>query len=206
MKNLKMESENKYIGDEAFIKMLEHYKCPAPLHLIKMRFAGAVCSPNLEVTPAGIISSFWKDGQTPRLETKKEADLFFKFFMGLWDDVFQNVKDNKIKLSAIKTKTAKDLTAACKIRYQEVEEGYVEGFWGGRENLKIPAYVAELMDSLTNLSEVYTTLAKKLSKDADLEEIAKTLKFSDKMVEKAVNFIIENTVLPRVEELSRKVN
>ena len=95
-----MESQNKYIGDESLKKFLGHYGCPTPLPVVKMKFAGAVCSPNLDLRPADVISSFWPAGQAPRLETKNEADLFFKFFMGLWDEVFQKVRENKIKLSA----------------------------------------------------------------------------------------------------------
>ena len=75
-----MESQNKYIGDESFKKFLGHYGCPTPLPVVKMKFAGAVCSPNLDLRPADVISSFWPAGQAPRLETKNEADLFFKFF------------------------------------------------------------------------------------------------------------------------------
>ena len=85
--------ENKYIGDEKMQKMLEHYKCETPLEVIKMRFAGAICSPNLDLHPADVIASFWPQGQSPRLQTKEEADLFFKFFMGLWDSVFNDVKN-----------------------------------------------------------------------------------------------------------------
>lgn len=92
-----MESQNKYIGDESFKKFLGHYGCPTPLPVVKMKFAGAVCSPNLDLRPADVISSFWPAGQAPRLETKNEADLFFKFFMGLWDEVFK--KSEKTKLN-----------------------------------------------------------------------------------------------------------
>jgi len=87
-----MKSQNKYIGDDKFVKMLEHYNCPAPINVVKMRFFGAICSPNMELRPTDVISSFWEEGQTPRLETKDEAELFFKFFMGLWDDCFEKVK------------------------------------------------------------------------------------------------------------------
>ena len=73
--------QNKYIGDESFIKMLEHYACPTPLGVVKMRFAGAICSPNLKLRPPDVISSFWEEGRAPRLETKAEADLFLKFFI-----------------------------------------------------------------------------------------------------------------------------
>jgi len=61
--------ENKYIGDEKMNKLLEHYSCPTPLEIVKMRFIGAICSPNLELRPTDVISSFWPAGQSPRLHT-----------------------------------------------------------------------------------------------------------------------------------------
>lgn len=201
-----MESQNKYIGDESFKKFLEHYDCPTPLPVVKMKFAGAVCSPNLELRPADVISSFWPEGRAPRLETKNEADLFFKFFMGLWDEVFQKVKQNKIKLEPVKLSTKEQIREACAARFAEVEGGYVEGFWGGKEDFKLPAFIAQMIDSLTELSGVYNTLAKKLDNGGNLEEISNTFRYTDKMVEKAVSFIIENSVLPRIDSLRRVVN
>ena len=201
-----MESQNKYIGDESFKKFLGHYGCPTPLAVVKMKFAGAVCSPNLDLRPADVISSFWPEGKTPRLETKNEADLFFKFFMGLWDEIFKKVRENKIKLSPIKLSGREQLREACAARFAEVEGGYVEGFWGGREDLKLPAFIAQVIDSLTELSGVYNTLAKKLDKAENLEEISNTFRYTDKMVEKAVSFIIENSVLPRIDSLQRVVH
>lgn len=201
-----MQTENQYIGDEKFTKMLEHYKCPTPLEVIKMRFAGAVCSPNLELRPTDVISSFWPSGQSPRLETKDEADLFFKFFMGLWDEVFKKVKQNKLALPKVGFKSTEEVKANCERRFAEIEYGYVEGFWGGKEDLKIPTYLAQVIDSLSDLSSVYKALAKKLDKGADLSEIANTFTETDRMVEKAISFIIENSVLPRIESLQRVLN
>ena len=198
-----MKSENKYIGDEAFQKMLEHYKCPTPLDIVRLRFAGAVCSPNLELRPSDVISSFWPQGQAPRLETKDEADLFFKFFMGLWDEVFENVKLNRIRLPK---QNPADLKFWCEARFNEIEWGYVEGFWGGKEDLKLPSYLAQLIDSLTEMSGVYNTLAKKLDKAENITEISKHLAYTDTMVEKTIAFIIENSVLPRIESLQRLVH
>lgn len=197
---------NKYIGDDAFIKMLEHYKCPTPLYLIKMKFAGAICSPNMELRPTDVISSFWEQGQEPRLETKDEADLFFKFFMGLWDEIFDLVKLNKIVFEKVKYKTKDDLINLCHRRFAEVEFGYLEGFWGGLDDLKISAYLAEIIDSLSELSSVYNVLIKKLDRTENISDIAKTLEHTDKMVERAISFIIENSVLPRIETLTRVVH
>jgi hypothetical protein len=191
---------NKYIGDDSFIKMLEHYECPTPLDVIKMRFAGAICSPNLNLRPTDVISSFWEEGKTPRLETKAEADLFFKFFMGLWDDIFDDVKLAKVKLPTIKEK---DLDIFCQRRYDQIEQGYVEGFFGGEENLKMPGYLAQIVDSLTEMAVLYRKIADKGEKSSAVWD---AVKHTDKVVERSITFIIENSVLPRIEDIKRTVN
>lgn len=191
---------NKYIGDESFTKMLEHYSCPTPLNIIKMRFAGAICSPNMKLRPTDVIASFWEDSRTPRLETKAEADLFFKFFMGLWDSIFDEIQKTKIKLPAIKSK---DMAAYCRQRYDEIEQGYVEGFFGGEENLKMPGYLAQIVDSLTEMAVLYQKIA---AKGETTPAAWDAIRHTDKVVGRAITFIIENSVLPRIEDLKRSVN
>lgn len=197
--------ENKYIGDEGMQKMLEHYNCPTPLDVVKMRFVGAVCTPNLDLRPSDVISSFWPQGQEPRLQTKEEADLFFKFFMCLWDEIFEQIRQNKVKLPKLK-KNAGHLPAYCHSRFDEIEWGFVEGFWGGKQDLKIPAYLAEVIDSMTDLASVYKSLEKKLDNCENSDEIVQTLEHTDRMVEKAIAFIVENSVLPRIESITRVVH
>ena len=192
--------QNKYIGDESFIKMLEHYACPTPLGVVKMRFAGAICSPNLKLRPTDVISSFWEEGRAPRLETKAEADLFFKFFMGLWDEIFDEVKTVRVKLPPLKDK---NLASYCQTRFDEVEQGYVEGFFGGEENLKMPGFLAHIIDSLSELALAYQKLG---TKGENSSAAWDAVKHTDKMVNRAIEFIIENAVLPRIEDLKRQVN
>ena len=199
-----MKSENKYIGDDKFKKFLEHYSCPAPLNLVKWRFAGSICSPNMELRPTDVISSLWEEGRAPRLETKKEAELFFQFFMGLWDEVFQNVAENSLKLSPVSA--SDDLLKTCEMRYEEIEQGFVEGFWGGLQDAKIPAFVAEVVDSLTALSEAYKTMVGKINPESDNKAIYEAILRCDKMAEKTIGFLIENYVLPRINDLKRVVN
>lgn len=199
-----MKSENKYIGDDKFKKFLEHYSCPAPLNLVKWRFAGSICSPNMELRPTDVISSLWEEGRAPRLETKKEAELFFQFFMGLWDEVFQNVAENSLKLSPVSA--SDDLLKTCEMRYEEIEQGFVEGFWGGLQDAKIPAFVAEVVDSLTALSEAYRTMVGKINPESDNNAIYEAILRCDKMAEKTIGFLIENYVLPRINDLRRVVN
>ena len=191
---------NKYIGDDSFIKMLEHYECSTPLDVIKMRFAGAICSPNLNLRPTDVISSFWEEGRAPRLETKAEADLFFKFFMGLWDEIFDDVKVAKVRLPIIKEK---DLEIYCQKRYDQVEQGFVEGFFGGKDNLKMPGYLAQIVDSLSEMAVLYRKIADKGEKSSAVWD---AVKHTDKVVERSITFIIENSVLPRIEDIKRTVN
>ncbi|MBR1648201.1 MAG: hypothetical protein IJ689_01210 [Alphaproteobacteria bacterium] len=193
-----MPSQNKYIGDDKFIKLLEHYHCPAPLSLIKLRFAGAICSPNLELRPSDTISSLWEQGKSPRLQTKEEAELFFKFFMGLWDEIFEDVKKNQITLPRFEIHNASDLIETCFERRDEIEEGFLEGFWGGAQNIKIPAYIAQIVDSLSELAGVYEKLSRKSINDSELENLIKTVSHTDKTVNRSIAFIVENFALPRM--------
>lgn len=199
-----MKSENKYIGDDKFIKFLEHYNCPAPLEVVKLRFAGAICSPNSELRPTDVIASFWENNQAPRLETKNEAELFFKFFMGLWDEMFEQVSDNSVVLPRIEY--SDNLINVCENRYSELELGFVEGFWGGKEDIKVPPYIAEVIDSLTQLAEVYRSLVGKINPEKDNKNVFDAIVQCDKMAAKSINMLIEHYVLPHIDNLRRVVN
>lgn len=201
-----MQSENLYIGDDKFKKFLEHYKCPTELEVVKLKFAGAICSPNNNLRPTDVISSLFLEDQQPRLSTKAEAELFFKFFMGLWDEMFIQVKTNKLKLSMVKQIDRENLINLCRLRFAEVEYGFAEGFWGGCDKLNIPNYVGELMASLSDMADVYSMLAQKLENAENHNDIATVVFNTDKMVEKTINFLIEHFVLPNISKLQRTVN
>ena len=199
-----MKSENEYIGDDKFKKLLEHYNCLMPLEVVKFRFAGSICSPNTDLRPTDVISSFWENNQTPRLETKKEAELFFKFFMGLWDNMFQKVAKNDLLLPKTNDKT--DLKILCDSRYEIVELGFIEGFWGGLQDVKIPAYIAEVIENLSQLAALYKSLSQKIKPGDDNQNIFNAVLDCDVMVNKAIAFLIEHYALPHLNELQRTIN
>ena len=205
-----MASKNKYIGDVSLEKMLEHYNCKAPLHLIKMRFIGGVCSMNDELKPADIIASFWEEGKEPRLETKKEADLFFEFFMGLWFKQFEKVKKNEVKLKPyLKLESVEAIALCLKTRLEEIEFGFIEGFWGGKTDIKMPTFVAELIDSLSDMCKLYEKLLASLKDTATEEEksaIVSAIKQADSMFNKSVSALIEHVVLPKLASMTEAVN
>ena len=192
-----MQSENEYIGDDNFKKFLDHYDCPTPLEVIKLKFAGAICSPNENLRPTDVISSFWKEGEEPRLETKNEAELFFKFFMGLWDEMFAAVGFNQVTLEKHDMSDVKSFAFQ---RYDEIEYGFLEGFWGGRDDLHLPSFVADMADKISELADVYQIIARRDKQD---ENTIQTLKETDKMVSKAISFLIENYGIPKIKQIKR---
>ena len=196
-----MQSQNEYIGDDNFKKFLEHYHCKTPIDVVKMRFAGAICSPNPNLRPTDVISSFWPENQSPRLETKKEAELFFKFFMGLWDKIFEEIGFNSFKWPDLR---ADSIEQKASLRYETLEFGFLEGFWGGLNDLKIPSYVADVIDSLSSLAGVYRILEERAQKGEKEDVLSKTLQDTDKMVQKALSFIVENFALPKIKAIGDK--
>ncbi len=198
-----MQIQNKYIGDDKFSKMLEHYNCSMPLDVIKMRIAGAICSPNADLRPVDVISSLWEENKSPRLQTKEEADLFFKFFMGLWDEMFGLININKLKLPKL---DANNQEKYCVSRFEEIELGFLEGFWGGKDDYKLPAFIAQVLDNLSDLALAYQNILKKVNKGDDKKAIKEVLYNTDRLVEKTISFIVDNQVLPNIEKLKRSVN
>lgn len=203
-----MQSENVYIGDDKFQKFLDHYNCPTPLLTVKLKFAGAISSPNPDLRPTDVIASLFYEDNQPRLVTKKEAELFFKFFMGLWDEMFIVVRTNTLKLPAFSgDKSNKDaLSAFCNSRANAVELGFVEGFWGGLESLNIPKFAAELISSLSDLAGVYTRLSQRLDRQENPKDVYQVMQNTDQTVEKTLSFLIEHFVLPHIEKLQRVLN
>lgn len=203
-----MQSENVYIGDDKFQRFLDHYACPTKLLTVKFKFAGAICSPNENLRPTDVISSLFPEERQPRLETKAEAELFFKFFMGLWDEMFVQIRTNTLKLPEYKgnINDKNELATFLHNRADMIELGFVEGFWGGCSTLNIPQFAAELITSLSDMAEAYEILAQKLEKTETPKDIYAVAQNTDKTVLKTIKFLIENLVLPHITNLERTVN
>ena len=203
-----MQSENVYIGDDKFQRFLNHYACPTKLATVKFKFAGAICSPNANLRPTDVISSLFPEDRQPRLETKAEAEYFFKFFMGLWDEMFVQIRTNTLilpKYTGNKNDSA-ELALFCHQRADMLELGFVEGFWGGCSTLNIPQFAAELISSLSDIAEAYEILAQKLEKQENPKDIYSVLQNTDSTVLKTLKFLIEHLVLPHIADLERTVN
>lgn len=162
---------SKYLGDAAVAKCLERYGSHTPFDLAFMRFMGAQASPNPDLVPVMVIASFWPDDKFPQFQTQEEANLFFSHFMGLWRRVEQRVADDKSLLRAkLNYKDADAFRLSLQARIDELEFGFIEGFWGGADDLPMASATAALIDGIGDHVQAYAGVLAESQAWQDLPE------------------------------------
>ncbi len=186
----------KYIGDAAVAKMLTHYKSTTPFHVVRMRVLGALASPNKELLPVMVMASFWPEEQFPKFERKDEAESFFSAFMGLWRRTEKMVVGEAKLLSARgKLATLDEVKALLLKRMEEVDAGFIEGFWGGMADMKMSSASAALIDGLGEEAEAYYALMEDIetweSYTATMREaVNEEIQERDRVVEDAIKALL----------------
>lgn len=158
-----------YAGDAALKRLLERYHCPAPFHVVRMRFWGEIVSPSLQASPIKTIESLWPNG-LPTFEDGNEANAFFQALMSLWNNVAR-FQDGLLKLQKIdKTDTREALHAAAKLRVEELYDGFMQGFTGGNEQLDVPPGVGDLLGRVEKSIELLATTRNTFAKPPGPED------------------------------------
>jgi len=177
----------KYIGDAGVAKFLEQYKSQTPFYVVRMRVFGALASPNKDLLPVMVVASFWAEDQFPKFVTKDEAETFFSTFMGLWRRMEKTAAAGQKVLSARgKLATLEEAKEVLLKRVEEIDAGFIEGFWGGQEDMKMPSATAALIDGLSDEAESYNRL---------LEDVSGWTDYSDNMRDALVEELEERDTL-----------
>ncbi|MDV7339555.1 hypothetical protein RYZ26_08125 [Terasakiella sp. A23] len=162
---------SKYIGDAGVAKFLEQYKSQTPFYVVRMRVCGALASPNKDLLPVMVVASFWEEDKFPRFVTKDEAETFFSTFMGLWRRMEKMAGAGQKVLSARgKISTIEDAKELLMTRVEEIDAGFIEGFWGGQDDMKMPSATAALIDGLSDEAESYNALYQDISEWSDYSD------------------------------------
>lgn len=173
----------KYIGDASVAKFLEQYASKTPFYVVRMRVLGALASPNKELLPVMVVASFWPEDAFPKFVTKVEAETFFATFMGLWRRMEKLCEAGQSALSARgKLASLDDLKELLLHRIEEIDAGFIEGFWGGVDDLKMASATAALIDGLGTEAEAYQIL---------LEDVLTWTEFSPTMRDAVIGEITE---------------
>ena len=162
-----------YAGDAALKRLLERYRCPAPFHVVRMRFWGEIVSPSLQASPIKTIESLWPSG-LPTFDDAAEANGFFQPLMSLWNNVarFQSGSP-PLKLQKInKVDTREVLHAAAKLRVEELHDGFMHGFTGGNRHIDVPPGVGDLLARIEKGIELLATTRNTFAKPPGPEDAA----------------------------------
>ena len=145
-----------YAGDAALKRLLDRYRCPFPLHVVRMRFWGEIVSPSFKASPIKTIEGLWPNG-LPTFEDGAEANAFFQALMGLWNNVAR-FQDGSLKLQKIdKIDTREVLHAAAKLRVEELLDGFMHGFTVGSQQIDVPPGVGDLLARIEKGIELLAT-------------------------------------------------
>ena len=172
------------------------YGCPAPFHVVRMRFWGAIASPLPDVLPAKIIEGLWTAGSPPLKDTS-EAEQFFRSLLGLWNHMarFQTGSPplQLMKVSGFETREL--LHGAAKHRVEELYDGFMRGFTGGHEAIDVPNGVGGFLCQVERTIEFFAKVRNTFARPPGLEdeamrvELARVFVQLDQLVHKDLNLI-----------------
>jgi hypothetical protein len=195
-----------YTGDTAFTAFLNRIECPAPFHVVRMRFLGAIASPADDILPVPVIQSLWPEDDQLDLATMDDAKTFFDSFIGLWNRQAKPEGSSQVRLTRFKTpRTSKDVEQCLLTRLEEIEDGFVEGFWAGHDDLDMSAAAAGLIDLVSETAGQYAELTNavrdlgKLSQKG-AKDLSQAISEYDGVAERAM------TELLRLRRQSRRQN
>jgi hypothetical protein len=119
--------------------LLCRYACPVPYHEVRTRFLGSIASPELSASPLQIVKDLW-GGTLPAFQSIEDLNrLIDTLINGLWNTLTVHQKRNepfrmvKVRLEP----SVANLAKLALIRRQEID-GFVEGLFGGSEEIDLP--------------------------------------------------------------------
>ncbi len=160
----------KYPGDAAFQRLLEKYNCPTPFHVVRMRFLGEIASLDFGASPIKTIESFW-DGELPVFDHKDEASTLFQTMMSLWNRMARHQDGVLVKLvRPKKLREWDDITAALRVRAEEIRDGFLVGFSGSGGVQHLPQGLEEALHGLTEIAERFEEAAERVQGPQRVED------------------------------------
>lgn len=78
------------VTEQQLQALLTRHACPTPLHVLRMRFLGAIASPQLDISPIKTLERSW-GGALPEFTSQKNVEELIQAFVeGLWNQLSQH--------------------------------------------------------------------------------------------------------------------
>jgi hypothetical protein len=128
-----------HVSDQQIQALLTRHHCPTPLHVLRMRFLGAIASPRVEVSPIQLVTKAW-GGELPEFASEDEAEELFQALLGGWWNRLSEYQNSRspfrLPRSEVKP-TRHALLDLAQTRSQELTV-FVDGLFGDDEEMDMP--------------------------------------------------------------------
>jgi hypothetical protein len=165
------EQKSEYVGDDTLKRLLRRYRCPAPFHVVRMRFWGAIASPSPDISFIPVLQRLWSNGQ-PEFASPRAVNDFLQQMKSLWNELTR-YQDGSPQLELAKIgpiDTPRALHDAAKLRVEELYDGFLEGFTDGKTELDVPPGTAAIVHSVEKAIEVLATIRDTFARPEDDDE------------------------------------
>lgn len=160
-----------HVSDHQIQALLTRYQCPTPMHVLRMRFLGAIASPRMEVSPIQLVTQAW-GGELPEFASEADAEELFQALLGGWWNrlsEFQNSRSPfRLPRSEVKPKRQALLELA-QTRSQELA-GFVDGLFGSDEEMDMPEKAHEALNVLARIHSMFASTVALLEIEATAAE------------------------------------
>ena len=199
----------RYVGDERIRDLLRDHGCPSPFHAVRTRFLGNIATPRLDASPVQVIKDLW-GGELPEFEEIDAANDLFQDLMSLWNHLTRHQsrpKPFRLVREAAKPEQ-ESLRSLCRTRTEELE-GFVDGLFGGDEDLDRPVRAAEGMERLAEINAMIHGITRLLDDPAqspterELADTLRNLKKLTRVAEKEIHAVVLACVRARREALAQ---
>jgi hypothetical protein len=197
-----------HVSDHQIQALLTRYQCPTPMHVLRMRFLGAIASPRMEVSPIQLVTQAW-GGELPEFASEADAEELFQALLGGWWNrlsEFQNSRSPfRLPRSEVKPKRQALLELA-QTRSQELA-GFVDGLFGSDEEMDMPEKAHEALNVLARIHSMFASTVALLEIEAtpaEHRELIDLLRNFQKMTitaDEEINRVIQSCKRARAQHI-----
>ncbi len=197
-----------HVSDQQIQALLTRFRCPTPMHVLRMRFLGAIASPRMEVSPIQLVTQAW-GGELPEFASEDEAEELFQALLGGWWNrlsEFQNSRSPfRLPRSEVKPKRQALLELA-QTRSQELA-GFVDGLFGSDEEMDMPEKAHEALNVLARIHSMFASTVALLEIEAtpaEHRELIDLLRNFQKMTitaDEEINRVIQSCKRARAQHI-----
>jgi hypothetical protein len=196
------------VTDQHVQALLTRHACPTPLHVLRMRFLGAIASPRFDISPIRVVEQAW-GGELPEFASQGEAEeLIQALVAGLWNRLSEHQNSRTpFRLPRTEVKpTRPALLALAQARSQELA-GFVDGLFGDEEEMDLPEKAHEAVNVLAEMHAMFAGAGPLLADEStpvtqrELNDLLRNFQKLAITADEAINRVIQSCKRARAQHI-----